>query len=210
MSNASCEHHKNKLLQVRTPSLRSLVEPGKKGQYYLIVLQTFSRQIREQTLSVWRVPLLRREAKHLIWLSSASVSIPLKSFPDPGVIIFFSCSTQLSMKFVLSKLLKLPTIAISFLLNKAEHENFSASKHELLLAFSYLLAEKISCSTVSAELSMKKMFYHLGGSWWKCTNMHFIELLYISMYKIQMGHVARKRLFGLSTESVLQCVCPAH
>ena len=46
----------------------------------------------------------------------------------------------------------------SFLLNLAEHENFSANKYEnanyCLLAFSYLLAGKISCS---AELSMKKV-----------------------------------------------------
>ena len=50
------------------------------------------------------------------------------------------------MKFVQLINLKLITTVISFLLNIAEHEN--------LLAFSYLLAEKISCS---AELSMKKV-----------------------------------------------------
>ena len=44
--------------------------------------------------------------------------------------------------------MKLLTTANSFLLNIAEHENFSPI---LLLAFSYLLAEKISSS---AELSM--------------------------------------------------------
>ena len=39
------------------------------------------------------------------------------------VIKLFSCSTQLSMKFVLLINLKLLTIANSFLLNIAEHEN---------------------------------------------------------------------------------------
>ena len=63
------------------------------------------------------------------------------------------------MKFVLLINLKLPTIANSFLLNIAEHENFSANKYEnadcqLKLAFSYLLAEKISRS---AELSTKNV-----------------------------------------------------
>ena len=78
--------------------------------------------------------------------------------PGHEVIELFSCSTQLSMKFVLLINLKLLTIANSFLLKIAEHEDFSANKFEnannkcqLLLAFSYLLAEKISCS---AELSM--------------------------------------------------------
>ena len=69
------------------------------------------------------------------------------------------------MKFFMLINLKLLTIAISYLLNLAEQENFSANKYEnanyfqLLLAFSYLLAEKISCS---AEWSMKKKFYNLG------------------------------------------------
>ena len=42
----------------------------------------------------------------------------------------FSCSTQLSMKFVLLINIKLLTIANSFLRNIAEHENFSANKYE--------------------------------------------------------------------------------
>ena len=66
------------------------------------------------------------------------------------------------MKFVLLLNLKLLTIANSFLLNIAEHVIFSANKYEkcqLLLAFSYLSAEKISCS---AELSMKKSFITSG------------------------------------------------
>ena len=42
----------------------------------------------------------------------------------------FSCSTQQSMKFVLLTILKLLIFANSFLLNIAEHENFSANKYE--------------------------------------------------------------------------------
>ena len=48
----------------------------------------------------------------------------------PEVLKPFSCSTQLSMKFVLLMNFKLLTIANSFLLNIAEHENFSANKYE--------------------------------------------------------------------------------
>ena len=91
--------------------------------------------------------------------------------PGHKIIKLFSCSTQMSMKIVLLINLKLLTIPNSFLLNIAEHEIFSANKYEnannswhfhiylqrkfhAQLAFSYLLAEKISCS---AELSMKKV-----------------------------------------------------
>ena len=57
--------------------------------------------------------------------------------------------------FVLLINLKLLTIANSSLLNIAEHENFNKyEKCQLLLAISYLLAEKILCSD---ELSMKKV-----------------------------------------------------
>ena len=48
----------------------------------------------------------------------------------PKVIKLFSCSTQISMKFVLLINPKLLTILNSFLLNIAEHENFSANKYE--------------------------------------------------------------------------------
>ena len=48
----------------------------------------------------------------------------------PEVIKLFSCSTQLSMKFILLINLKLLMIVNSFLLNIAEHENFSANKYE--------------------------------------------------------------------------------
>ena len=52
-------------------------------------------------------------------------------YPDLEVKkLFFSCSAQVSMKFVLLINLKLLTIANSFLLNIAEHENFSANKYE--------------------------------------------------------------------------------
>ena len=44
----------------------------------------------------------------------------------PGDIKLISCSTQLSMKFVM---LVRRTIANSFLLNLAEHEIFSANKY---------------------------------------------------------------------------------
>ena len=62
------------------------------------------------------------------------------------------------MKFALIINLKLLTIANSFLLNIAEQEKFSLIDMKMptiLLAFSYLFAEKIACS---AELSMKKSF----------------------------------------------------
>ena len=52
-----------------------------------------------------------------------------KDESGPEVIKLFSCSTQLSMKFVLISL-KFLIIANSFLLNIAEHENFSAIKYE--------------------------------------------------------------------------------
>ena len=48
----------------------------------------------------------------------------------PEVIKLFSCTTHLSMKFVLLINLKLLTIANSILLNIAEHEIFSANKYE--------------------------------------------------------------------------------
>ena len=56
----------------------------------------------------------------------------LSSFESSGpeVIKLFSCSTHLSMKFVLLINLKLLTIAYSFLLNIAEHEIFSVNKYE--------------------------------------------------------------------------------
>ena len=61
------------------------------------------------------------------------------------------------MKYALLINYKLLTIAISFLLYIAEHENFSADKYENAnnnWHFLYLLADTFSCS---AELSMKKV-----------------------------------------------------
>ena len=52
------------------------------------------------------------------------------NYPGPEVIKLFSCSTQLSMKFALLITLKLLIIANFFLLNIAEHENFSANNYE--------------------------------------------------------------------------------
>ena len=48
----------------------------------------------------------------------------------PEVIKLLSCSNQLSMKFVLLINHKVLAVAIFFLLNIAEHENFSANKYE--------------------------------------------------------------------------------
>ena len=56
------------------------------------------------------------------------ISPAVKSVPE--VMNHFSCSTQPSMKFILLLNLKLLTIAYSFLLNIAEHENSSANKYE--------------------------------------------------------------------------------
>ena len=56
-------------------------------------------------------------------------SIPIVTL-GPEVTKLFSCETRLSMKFVLLTNFKLLTIANSFLLNIAEHENFSANKYE--------------------------------------------------------------------------------
>ena len=50
--------------------------------------------------------------------------------PEPKDIKLFSGSTQQSMKLVMLINLKLLTNANSFLLNIAEHENFSANKYE--------------------------------------------------------------------------------
>ena len=81
-----------------------------------------------------------------------------ESESGPEVIQLFSCSTQLSMKFVLLINLKLLTIENYFLLNIAEHQNISANNMKMPMAFSYLLAEKFSRSA----LLSKKMFYNLG------------------------------------------------
>ena len=53
-----------------------------------------------------------------------------KKNTGPKVIKLFSCSAQLSIKFVILINLKLLTILNFFMLNIAEHENFSANKYE--------------------------------------------------------------------------------
>ena len=70
-----------------------------------------------------------------------------KNKSGPGDIKLFSCSAQLIMKFVLLINRKIITIANCFLLNIAEHENFSANKYEnanncIVGIFFYLLAQK--------------------------------------------------------------------
>ena len=75
--------------------------------------------------------------------------------------LFWSTGVK-GLQFVLLINLKLLTNANSFLLNTAEHENFSAFKYENAnyLAFSYLFAENISCL---AELSTKTSFIISGA-----------------------------------------------
>ena len=67
------------------------------------------------------------------YIYSHCSNIPCESNTGPEVIKLFSCSTQLSMKFIMLINLKLLTIANSFLLNIAEHENevFLKVKHIL-------------------------------------------------------------------------------
>ena len=67
------------------------------------------------------IPISSGAMSNFLWFSTGS---------DPKVIKLFLCSTQLSMKFVLLINLKLLTILNSFLLNIAEHENFSANTYE--------------------------------------------------------------------------------
>ena len=65
--------------------------------------------------------------------------------PGPEVISFLSDPAQLSMQFVQLINLRLLTVAIFFSLNIAEYENsllIHMKKSQLLLALSYLLAEK--------------------------------------------------------------------
>ena len=92
------------------------------------------------------VDVLFKENCSLLFVST------MVSKTGPEVIKLFSSSTQLSMNIFMLINLKLLTMPNSFFLNIAEHEYFSANIYEN--AFSYLLAEKISCS---AELSMKKV-----------------------------------------------------
>ena len=68
-----------------------------------------------------------------MYLGLIQQSLILSSLPTKtgqAVIKLFSCSTQLSMKFVLLINIKLLNTAISFLLNITERENFSTHKYE--------------------------------------------------------------------------------
>ena len=72
---------------------------------------------------------------HVRFLCRTEAELSMESFitsrPGPKVIKLFSCSTQLSIKFVLVINLKLRTVANSFFLNLAEHENFSAKNMKM-------------------------------------------------------------------------------
>ena len=73
--------------------------------------------------------------------------------PGPKVIKLFSCSTQLSIKFVLLINLKLLKIANSFLLNIAEHET--------IVGIFIFISTEISCSAHLCSLvivCMKKLY----------------------------------------------------
>ena len=54
----------------------------------------------------------------------------MDTFKEDAPGLFFSCSTQLNMKFFLLRNLKILTIENSFLLNIVEHEIFSANIYE--------------------------------------------------------------------------------
>ena len=73
----------------------------------------------------------------------------------------FSCSTQVSMKIFLLINAKMPTIVgiLAFISRKNSILGLLESKKLLFLAFLYLIAFKISCSS---ELSMKNVIYPRG------------------------------------------------
>ena len=80
----------------------------------------------------------------------------------PEVIKLFSCSSQLSVKFVLLINHKLRATANSVLLNVAEHENFSANKYEnanWVGIFIFISRENFMLSRVDRE---KVFFFDLG------------------------------------------------
>ena len=66
-------------------------------------------------------------------------------WPQSYKTFFMLNSAEHDFFFLLINL-KLLTTANYFLLYIAEHENVSANKYQLLLVFSYLLADKNSCS----------------------------------------------------------------
>ena len=77
-------------------------------------------------------------------LSSGSTLVA--NYLAPNLYNFCSCSTQLSMKFVLLINLKLLTTANSFLLNITEHEIFSANKYENANIFIFISRENFMLS----------------------------------------------------------------
>ena len=126
------------------------------------------------------------------WRKFAFLAIQNAPSEDSGPEVkLFSCSTQLSMKFLLLINLKLPTIANSFLLNKAEHEIFSANKYEnanFVGIFIFISGENFMLSWVEHEKSFitsgpdhnKRMWrliwIFVGYTWPK---VHFLKLLRI-------------------------------
>ena len=93
-----------------------------------------------------------------LWTATVFALSIRTEIPGPKVIKLFSCSTQLSMKFVLLINLKLLTIANFFLINIAEHENFSANKYENANFFIFISRENFMLSRVEHE----KSFITLG------------------------------------------------
>ena len=65
-----------------------------------------------------------------IYMCESTNCVQPKKSSGPEVVKLCSCSTQLSKKLALLLNLKLLTIANSFLLNIADHENFFANKYE--------------------------------------------------------------------------------
>ena len=85
------------------------------------------------------------------------------------------------MKFVLLIYLKLPTAVNYFLVTVTEHGNFSAYKNEnanLLLEFSYLLAEKITCSTPIINIKMPTIHIYILAEKISCSAELSTNLFY--------------------------------
>ena len=86
----------------------------------------------------------------------------------PEVKKLFSCSTQLSMKFVLLINLKLLTNANSFLLNVAKHENsllINMKMPTIVRIFIFISRENFMCSWVEHEKSFISSGPDLAGTY---------------------------------------------
>ena len=93
----------------------------------LVVLQIVNKMFRKGTITEHSP----EESKQTSTDSTHVTNQRKMKQPDLEVIkLFFSCSTQLSMKFDVLINLRLLTIANSLVLNIAEQENFSANKYE--------------------------------------------------------------------------------